>query len=61
MSHDIRDRLGFAFTTASLLISLYQLWNGASRRRHCGRVRYRSFKVLRMEWTAYGERDDHQS
>lgn len=58
MSHDIRDWLGFAFTTAGFFISLCSLWNGFRTRRHRRRVWFRSFKGFGMEWTAYDERND---
>ncbi|WP_210331388.1 hypothetical protein [Methylocystis sp. H62] len=61
MSHDMRDWLGFAFTTASFFIALYQLWNSKSRRRQCRRVRFRSFEGWGMKWSSYDERDDRQS
>ncbi len=60
MSPDIRDWLGFAFTTASLLLSLYGLWHGHSRR-HRQRERFRSFKGFGIEWTAYDRDDDAKS
>jgi hypothetical protein len=58
MSPDIRDWLGFAFTTASLLISLCTYGH---RRRHRRRERFRSFKGFGIEWTAYDRDDDAKS
>jgi hypothetical protein len=58
MSNDIRDWLGFAFTTAGFFIYLYDRWTGRGTHRHCRRVRSRSFKGFGMEWSAYDERDD---
>jgi hypothetical protein len=58
MSHDMRDWLGFAFTTAGFFISVYGLWNELRTPRHSRRVWFRSFKGFGVEWTAFEERDD---
>jgi hypothetical protein len=60
MSPDIRDWLGFAFTTASLLISLYGL-SGKDCRWHRRRERFRSFKGFGIEWIADDRDDDAKS
>lgn len=58
MLNDIRDWLSLAIGTVSLVLTVTRATILTRRRRR--RVRYRSFKCGRIEWTTYEREDDGQ-